>query len=467
MDTDKNIANEDKTKAPAMFAEETSRLIEHLKNAVVIVGDIYKHTAYAQKALAIEAIAPRGITPPASKTQRIASEIQQYDQICDILESHLTHALAIIRRDVVRERARVEAETRAQELKKADEAMNVDTSVTESATDDSALGVGAAGRRSSSFALPTKPSKANVIPLKLDLSPETLNDIPTELLPSSPVTLAPRTARPRTDTLQTPISSMEPLIPDLLSVLAAQNEGFGAPPQPSDVPVIDLTMDNSSDDGGQKAPIDLTIDMLMSQDNESNSQIHDLLMGSASNNTASQGTNSNQDPLGLFTALSGAAHTGVEDTTASLLASLTNTAGPSVQDPESSSNALTNNDDSANLIASLTTTAAGGESIIDPSQKVNTFGSGGSTNGPQGPSISDPIALLSAMPLPEVDGQTALDAGGIGDFDLGSDFFLMNNMEDLQGALSQDMMDNFFSNIGDGSGLMDESNNASSSSPKK
>lgn len=370
-----------------------------------------------------------------------------------------SHALAVIQRTITREKAAIEAETLKAPV--ADVEMVVEdsaTDITEPASEDATSGVlgTATARRSSAIALSSKKaSRASLIPLKLDLSSAALSGIPMELVPS-PVTLAPRTTRPRADTLSTPITGMGPSIPELLSALAAQNDAFG-PPAPPPANIIDLTLDNSSDDGMQKtAPIDLT--MFMDSEPDPVNDPSTTLIGQevqqllAATSTRDLGADSG-DTLNLLNALS--QNEGASPETASLLASLTDPSPhPLVADVADAAA-------SASLLATFT--GSTDRATLDAvTQKTGARDLGQATG------LIDPMDILNSIPTPLPD-QPTLDSVGLTGLDLDSDFFMMNGagaIGALDGSMGMEMMD-FLSSMGDVSASALPNSSAATGSPAK
>ncbi|KAF8921820.1 hypothetical protein CPB85DRAFT_1264668 [Mucidula mucida] len=182
---------------------ELVALSTHLKNAMVKTGLIYGFSADTRR-LGIQKHAPK---PPLSLTSALGSEVEKYDQLCDAMESHLLRAIAILERELKREEQRLRE---AEEAAKAS-AMQVDnpepiipppTSEAVSIIPSSSSPTSAIpGRRPSAISISSLHRPA--FPLKLDLSAPGLRISPDEVtsftIPDglhSPVTLAPKSARP-------------------------------------------------------------------------------------------------------------------------------------------------------------------------------------------------------------------------------------------------------------------------------
>ncbi|KAF9010294.1 hypothetical protein BDZ89DRAFT_1078234 [Hymenopellis radicata] len=233
---------------------EMAALSTHLKNAMVKTGLIYGFSADTRR-LGIQKHAPK---PPLSLTSALGSEVEKYDQLCDAMESHLLRAIAILERDLKREEQRVKE---AEEAAKAS-AMQVDPEPTippptsESAGTVSVIPSSSSptsaipGRRPSAISISSLHRPA--FPLKLDLSAPGLRISPDEVtsfsIPDglhSPVTLAPKSARP-TDYPHDLI--------DMASLTAVQPEASS-----SGRVDIDLTLPDAPAEGSANMNIDATM----------------------------------------------------------------------------------------------------------------------------------------------------------------------------------------------------------------
>ncbi|KAH6917141.1 hypothetical protein BKA70DRAFT_1251430 [Coprinopsis sp. MPI-PUGE-AT-0042] len=244
--------------APKVILEpEMNGLQEALQNAVAQTGLIYKF--YAK-------VKGDNVQPPRSVTASLGREIERYDQICDAVEARILRALAVLQRDLAREKQRIEDEQLA--LKAKEEAEKKAAGTPKQATPEAERpepslpsssplsSTQSLGRRPSSISISTlhRPS----LPGKLDLSSASFRLSATEDSQSfqtglaSPVTLAPKSARPLgpnelpNDFLSTFGSSSSDLhaLPDVM-----HNASQGA---------IDLTAGDSND-----KPIELDMDMDM------------------------------------------------------------------------------------------------------------------------------------------------------------------------------------------------------------
>ncbi|KAI0762563.1 hypothetical protein C8Q74DRAFT_1337137 [Fomes fomentarius] len=189
---------------------EITALSSCLQNAVVKTGQVYAFYTDVRR-LGIQQYAPR---PPRSLTSSLGREIVKYDQLCDAMESHLLRAITVLQRDLAREEQRLKAEEEAAAAAAA--ATRAVTPSAASATTPpgsptpstqaelpdgssrprmSSVSIASARRQSTiSFSSLSRPA----FPHKLDLSASALRIHPEEMIPSgmsSPVTLAPRSAR--------------------------------------------------------------------------------------------------------------------------------------------------------------------------------------------------------------------------------------------------------------------------------
>ncbi|KZV74717.1 hypothetical protein PENSPDRAFT_749071 [Peniophora sp. CONT] len=249
----------------AILEAEVDAMSRAFRTAAVKTGQIYGFYADTAK-LGIQNYAPR---PPASLTTGLARHVEQYDQLCDRVEAHLLRAIAVLQRDLQRERA---AEEEARMVIASPEPEPEVTAPPptaglpglEMSPPLSAGGMNQtqSGRRPSTISLSSlnRPQFAH----KLDLSEATLRFSPESLSaaaaatgldpatlasmgrPPSPVTLAPKSAR------------LE-LGPEFMGLLegAASSSNVDRPVD------IDLTLDDDVPAGVGSAdqPIELDLDM--------------------------------------------------------------------------------------------------------------------------------------------------------------------------------------------------------------
>ncbi|KAG2129782.1 hypothetical protein DEU56DRAFT_816666 [Suillus clintonianus] len=244
-------------KAMAILEPEMNALMDCLKNAVVRTGQIYSFHADSRR-LGINRYAPY---PPRSLTDSLGREVERFDQLYDAMESRLLRAIAVLERDLAREQYRArEAEnaaiatrTRSKSTSESPTTRKVPLPPLEVNTDiimgPPALpaqaspphGLANPARRGSTISLSSLHRPP--FPLKLDLSSSSLRMSAEEAalfsqsLPS-PVSLAPKSARP---SAQTEL--------DLMAAFASATAGSS---QHVD---IDLTVD----DDPPMAPIDASL----------------------------------------------------------------------------------------------------------------------------------------------------------------------------------------------------------------
>ncbi|KAJ7171869.1 hypothetical protein C8R43DRAFT_27714 [Mycena crocata] len=276
--------------APGHLVPEVTALSTCLKNAVVKTGQLYAFYADTRK-LGIQNYAP---APPQSLTAALGREVEKYDQLCDSIESQLLRAISVLQRDLAREERRIkdaEAEAEAKASTIAGRTRSASRSPTSTRIPLPAIDLTAANGEGSrpSTADPTqspplssasimgrRPSAISisslqrpVFPLKLDLSSNSLRISAEEASLfsqglSSPVTLAPRSARPY---------GPNELPPDLMAALASASSSSD-PSRPVDIdltgpdhpnPDVEMTSVGNSVDKPIELDLDaMEIDMAMS-----------------------------------------------------------------------------------------------------------------------------------------------------------------------------------------------------------
>ncbi|TFL06282.1 hypothetical protein BDV98DRAFT_559153 [Pterulicium gracile] len=230
----------------AILESEIKALSETLKRAAVKTGQIYQFYADTKR------IGSRGYAPepPKALTTALSHEVERYDQLCDVMEFHLNKSIAVLSHKLqIEQQLAKEVELKAAEAAKlAKEAkmvtdepspsreaepksldVSMSTSPPQPPRMQPSASSSAAGRRPSAISISSlhRPS----LPPRLDLSNTQLrlsaDDTPifTSGL-ASPVTLAPKSARPM-DTNDMPA--------DFMTV-------FGPAPNPTDTVDIDLTV---------------------------------------------------------------------------------------------------------------------------------------------------------------------------------------------------------------------------------
>jgi len=225
-----------------LLSAELQALESSLKETAMNTARVFRFYADARKER-ISSCAPH---PPASITQALGRSLERYDQICDIIETQLQHAISILQRDLKVERARVEAEAEAAASAAAAAQATMtqhplpDTSSQQIPSTDSPIpGLLSSQPPSGASAISMMPRRSSTIlsslhrpnfPLKLDLSAVALaggghadpNASPIDVnldlglttsLPS-PVTLAPKTARALPN---------DPSMPDIFGVGASSS----------------------------------------------------------------------------------------------------------------------------------------------------------------------------------------------------------------------------------------------------
>ncbi|EEB95472.1 hypothetical protein MPER_05555, partial [Moniliophthora perniciosa FA553] len=184
--------------------------------AAVKTGEILRFYADTQRLL----IRKHASTPPLSLQASLGRELQLYDQLCESIESHLLRAISVLQRDLQQEQEQqrikeAEAAAAANAMRKspspppvsADIPMDTEpesTQVNEASSNPSQSplqGTVPSGRRQSTISMSSLHRPA--LPPKLDLSATTLRisaEDATSFLTGgrlpSPVTLAPKSARP-------------------------------------------------------------------------------------------------------------------------------------------------------------------------------------------------------------------------------------------------------------------------------
>ncbi|KAG0696265.1 hypothetical protein DFH29DRAFT_210375 [Suillus ampliporus] len=206
-------------KAMAILEPEMNALMDCLKTAVVTTAQIYSFHADSRR-LGIIKYAPY---PPRSLTDSLGREVEKFDQLYDAMESRLLRAIAVLERDLAREQLRArEAEnaaiatrTRSKSTSESPTSRKVPLPPLDINTDvvmgppalpaqaSPPQGLVNPTRRGSTISLSSLHRPP--FPLKLDLSSSSLRMSAEEAalfsqsLPS-PVSLAPKSARPSAQT---------------------------------------------------------------------------------------------------------------------------------------------------------------------------------------------------------------------------------------------------------------------------
>ncbi|KAF9454950.1 hypothetical protein P691DRAFT_780306 [Macrolepiota fuliginosa MF-IS2] len=259
---------------PNLLEQEVESLQRCLQNAMLKTGQVYAFYGDTRRL----GIAKYANSPPRALASSLGRDLEKYDQLCDTIESNLLRAIAVLQRDLRREEKREEAlRLQAEAQKKADDAIletqpaddfqfaepappsSVEFLPTNPRNSPTHPGGPTNVRRPSAISISSlqRPS----LPLKLDLSSSSMRMTSEEgsgMYTSgltSPVTLAPKSARP-------------------IGPNEFPEEFMAAFTNPVDHPVIDLTLAESDDhqiktgmdptvgDSSDK-PIELDLDMDM------------------------------------------------------------------------------------------------------------------------------------------------------------------------------------------------------------
>ncbi|KAF9569801.1 hypothetical protein CPC08DRAFT_739081 [Agrocybe pediades] len=195
---------------PKILQPEIQALSRCLKTAVIETAQIYRSHADAQR-LGVQRHVRH---PPRARTAALGRSLEKYDQLCDSIDAHLKRAIAVLKRDLQREKERLEAEERQKRLDMAmlppptppqisdvapDSNAPLSTDGSRTNTRNSPVLSSGPGRRPSAISISSlhRPQ----FPLKLDLSSTSLRITEEEASLfqkglASPVTLAPKSARP-------------------------------------------------------------------------------------------------------------------------------------------------------------------------------------------------------------------------------------------------------------------------------
>ncbi|KIY69377.1 hypothetical protein CYLTODRAFT_372820 [Cylindrobasidium torrendii FP15055 ss-10] len=215
------------------------------KNTIVKTGQIHGFYADARRL----GIQKHATSPPVSLASALAREVERYDQLCDVMEAQILRAIAVLERDLKAEQQRVKE---ADEAEKASE-MQQDEPVAAVAppsspppseaseqvllTPSSASPSSSMGRRMSTISISSLQRPG--FPLKIDLPSPSFQQLSPDLTdmsgrPHSPVTLAPKSARPLD------------FAPDMLSMALNNAEGTSG----TDQQHVDMELGTVGDSGG-------------------------------------------------------------------------------------------------------------------------------------------------------------------------------------------------------------------------
>ncbi|KAF7986224.1 hypothetical protein HWV62_38671 [Athelia sp. TMB] len=245
-------------------------------NAVVKTGQVYGFYADSRR-LGIQKYASE---PPKALTAALGREVEKYDQLCDAVEAQILRAITVLQRDLTKEQRRLQDAEKATmvtrsrsksislspsatrvplpESSSSGEQMVMDQALTDPMsgnmspppTSGGSASSGGPGRRGSTISLSSLHRPA--FPHKLDLSATTLRITAEEasLFSSgplaSPVTLAPRSARP---------SAGNELPPDFMAAFDVPDDGGSRPVD------IDLTVPDTDPSNANIANHDMDIDI--------------------------------------------------------------------------------------------------------------------------------------------------------------------------------------------------------------
>uniref|UniRef100_A0A0W0FA17 Uncharacterized protein n=1 Tax=Moniliophthora roreri TaxID=221103 RepID=A0A0W0FA17_MONRR len=160
---------------------EMNALSGCLKNAAVKTGEILRFYADTQKLL----IRKHASTPPLSLQASLGRELQLYDQLCESIESHLLRAISVLQRDLQQEQQRIkEAEAAANAMRKSPSPSPVSADIPMNAEPESTQVNEASSNPSQS------PLQGSVLSGRRQSTISIGGRLP------SPVTLAPKSARP-------------------------------------------------------------------------------------------------------------------------------------------------------------------------------------------------------------------------------------------------------------------------------
>ncbi|KDQ17690.1 hypothetical protein BOTBODRAFT_580503 [Botryobasidium botryosum FD-172 SS1] len=234
------------TESQANFlGKEVALLGDALKGTVVKMGAVMRFYAEVKH----EKIERHVSRIPQKLTNELGREVEQFDQICGAIEAQLLHALAILSRDLKRERAKLAPTAAPSEANSMDMDSNSPTTEggggpnTQETMNDLSQSTLVESRRPSATLLTphTPPKGKGATTLKLDLSIDTLRGALRDPV-ASPVTLAPRTARPRNEPNHLSGQTHD-FLPGLFTALAAQQAQQAATDAIVNAQALELMMD--------------------------------------------------------------------------------------------------------------------------------------------------------------------------------------------------------------------------------
>ncbi|KAF8665170.1 hypothetical protein AX16_000634 [Volvariella volvacea WC 439] len=309
--------------APGLLDTELNGLAISLRNAMVKTGQVYRFYADAQRM----GIAHHTSTPPSSLSSSLGREIEKYDQLCDCIEAHLLRAIAVLQRDARREEIKIKAAEAEAKAKAAAEAALAAATTAQEATQQVVPPTPTNSSHPSPVPVTRRPSAISIsalhrpsIPPKLDLSSNTLRaeDV---LYPSglaSPVTLAPKSARPVGPNEFPPefmAAFTQPAPSDHARVDIDLTVPDAAPHDTDDAMALDPTAGSSAD-----KPIELDFDMGIFEESAGDTSQVGELFGSGTNGESSTQDQTQKVDDNFLQALGVPEH----DTAQQILASFTN-----------------------------------------------------------------------------------------------------------------------------------------------
>ncbi|TRM64264.1 hypothetical protein BD626DRAFT_629237 [Schizophyllum amplum] len=264
----------------AILVPEAAAMAGCLKTSAVKAAQIYKFFADARR-LGVDKHAPN---PPRSLTAALGTQVAKYDQLCDHIESRLLRAIAVLQQELTEEERRIaKAQATAPSSPMSIDPQLPPVANTTTPATSPVVPTNSSARRGSTISL----SSLNRAPFphKLDLSSvrgpaDDILGLASGL--SSPVTLAPKSARPMStaeyandimaaltssssDPSQAPLSAAMGGPPS--AQMGAPPSQMGPPPPPS-MGAIDLTGDDLNvpgpgDVGGSaEKPIELDLESM-------------------------------------------------------------------------------------------------------------------------------------------------------------------------------------------------------------
>ncbi|TFK76680.1 hypothetical protein BDN72DRAFT_829831 [Pluteus cervinus] len=247
--------------APLILEPEIDTLAICVRNTMVATARIYGFYAKAYK-LQIA----KHVSLPNNLSSALGKEVEKYDHLCDAIESYLLRDIAVLQRDIRREQERLrEEEAKANTQAAADSRPPTDTGLESGSKAPQPITHSPPAQ--ATVPLARRPSAISIsslhrptVPLKLDLSASSLRLTADEaaLFSSSlasPVTLAPKSARPL---------GPNELPPDFMAAFASASSAADAPHVDVDLTGPDPSQNGMVIDPGAgssaEKPIELDLD---------------------------------------------------------------------------------------------------------------------------------------------------------------------------------------------------------------